>query len=121
MTNIKFLSELQLADAPLAGGKAFRCAQMRQAGLPVPDGFVLLAGSAQAANAIVELRDHLLRWPPSSRFAVRSSAIDEDGTQHSFAGMHETLLNVAPDDVAHAVRDISTIRRAWAKEAGTTC
>ena len=42
------------------------------------------------------------------RFAVRSSALGEDGTVASYAGLHETELDVAPDGVAGAVR------RCWA-------
>lgn len=42
------------------------------------------------------------------RFAVRSSAVAEDGSEASYAGLHETELDVAPDDVAGAVR------RCWA-------
>lgn len=36
---------------------------------------------------------------PTARFAVRSSAIDEDGSRQSFAGQLESFLYVAPDDV----------------------
>ena len=42
------------------------------------------------------------------RFAVRSSAVGEDGSAASYAGLHETELDVAPDGVADAVR------RCWA-------
>jgi phosphohistidine swiveling domain-containing protein len=38
-----------------------------------------------------------------SRLAVRSSGIDEDGAERSFAGQHETMLNVAPEGVPDAV------------------
>jgi pyruvate,water dikinase len=44
----------------------------------------------------------------AARFAVRSSAIGEDGLDASYAGLHETELGVAPDDVDAAVR------RCWA-------
>lgn len=42
------------------------------------------------------------------RFAVRSSAVGEDSTLASFAGIHETELDVATPDVPAAVR------RCWA-------
>ncbi|HEV2006223.1 MAG TPA: PEP/pyruvate-binding domain-containing protein [Candidatus Limnocylindrales bacterium] len=44
----------------------------------------------------------------AARFAVRSSAIGEDGLDASYAGLHETELDVAPDGVDAAVR------RCWA-------
>ena len=40
------------------------------------------------------------------RLAVRSSACDEDGVQHSFAGQLASFLNVAPEDAAARVRDV---------------
>lgn len=42
------------------------------------------------------------------RVAVRSSAIDEDGPLASFAGQHETLLNIAGIDAV-----INAIERSW--------
>ena len=41
--------------------------------------------------------------PPDSRFAVRSSGIGEDGPGQSFAGIHETFLNVPRREVPAAV------------------
>ena len=45
--------------------------------------------------------------PPAS-FAIRSSALDEDGAVASFAGLHETELGRTADEVEPAVR------RCWA-------
>lgn len=42
------------------------------------------------------------------RLAVRSSGLDEDGAEHSFAGQHETVLDVPPEGLAEAVQ------RCWA-------
>jgi pyruvate,water dikinase len=39
------------------------------------------------------------------RYAVRSSAVGEGG-EHSFAGLHATVLNVAPRDLADAYREV---------------
>jgi pyruvate,water dikinase len=38
-----------------------------------------------------------------SRFAVRSSAVDEDGSQHSFAGQFDTFLFVDPNGISGKV------------------
>src|SRR4029079_6864812 len=52
----------------------------------------------RVAKAIAALR------PP---FAVRSSAVDEDGASASFAGQHLTVLNVhSASDVPGAVREV---------------
>jgi pyruvate,water dikinase len=53
---------------------------------------------AEVARAIKEA---LSRFSRNSRFAVRSSALGED-THLSFAGQHETLLNVPRDRVLNA-------------------
>lgn len=39
------------------------------------------------------------------RLAVRSSGVDEDSAARSFAGQHDTLLDVAAEDLTGAVRD----------------
>lgn len=39
-------------------------------------------------------------------FAVRSSAVDEDGTEHSFAGQFESFLGVSKDQVPARVVDV---------------
>ena len=41
-------------------------------------------------------------------YAVRSSAADEDGADHSFAGMHDTFLFVKPNQI------IDRLKRVWA-------
>ena len=44
------------------------------------------------------------QWPAEVRFAVRSSGIGEDGDGQSFAGIHQTFLDVPRADLADAVR-----------------
>jgi phosphoenolpyruvate synthase/pyruvate phosphate dikinase len=47
-----------------------------------------------------------LRRPPSERWAVRSSATNEDTTQTSFAGLYRTHLGVALSDIKSAIKDL---------------
>lgn len=49
-------------------------------------------------------REMTARMPGLNLLAVRSSAADEDGSEHSFAGLHATELGVPPRGVAGAVR-----------------
>src|SRR5207247_844587 len=44
------------------------------------------------------------RWSDRDRFAVRSSGLGEDSAGQSFAGIHETRLNVARADVVDAIK-----------------
>jgi phosphoenolpyruvate synthase/pyruvate phosphate dikinase len=92
------------------GSKAVGLGQAARAGLPLPPG-VALSGSVVEAVAAGEKRAlrkveksvRLLRGP----LAVRSSAVDEDGAEASFAGQHLTLLNVpSSDELGEALREI---------------
>jgi pyruvate,water dikinase len=87
-------------DAQHYGGKAARLSICLRAGLPVPPGIALhpdlvarLAHGHQTAGERTRLAQHLARFGTAA-LAVRSSSVGEDGTTASFAGQHETRLNV---------------------------
>lgn len=79
------------------GAKAWHLGRLLRAGFPVPDGVVV---TAPAATAEIERAVRELDGP----FAVRSSALGEDGATASFAGQLNTTLNVPADGVVAAVR-----------------
>jgi phosphohistidine swiveling domain-containing protein len=97
------LDDLTPADEELVGGKAWNCARLKQRGFPVPDGLVIPAGASEADIAALDSDPWFDRWPPTERFAVRSSGLGEDAPEQSFAGINETRLNVARADVRDAV------------------
>jgi rifampicin phosphotransferase len=97
------LDELTPADEFRVGAKAWNCARLKQSGFPVPDGLAIPADAVDAHLAGVDRDPWFDRWPPDERFAVRSSALGEDAPGQSFAGIHETRLNVARADVAESV------------------
>ncbi len=100
------------------GGKAASLSQLAR-DFEVPGGFAIPAVTVPVAEAVAEAlasevaeaygdlarRAGLADLP----VAVRSSAVDEDGAQASFAGQHDTFLNVRGSD---AVFD--AVRRCWA-------
>jgi phosphoenolpyruvate synthase/pyruvate phosphate dikinase/rhodanese-related sulfurtransferase/membrane protein insertase Oxa1/YidC/SpoIIIJ len=91
------LSEPELL--PGCGNKAYRLARMRQEGIPVPDGVVLTQDFlTDFASSNPEVRrpklDRVWRAVGAEKLVVRSSAAAEDGAQHSFAGVFESVLNV---------------------------
>jgi len=97
-------------EPSLYGSKAVGLGDAARQGLPVPPGVALsgdlveavAAGEDSAVEKVVTAIAALR--PP---FAVRSSAVDEDGAAASFAGQHMTLLNVhSAADVPGAVRDV---------------
>ncbi|HEY7170445.1 MAG TPA: PEP/pyruvate-binding domain-containing protein [Vicinamibacterales bacterium] len=98
------LDGVTAADRSVVGGKAYNCARLKQAGFPVPDGFVIAADAGD--DQIAGLADHpwLAGIPSGQLFAVRSSGLAEDSAADSFAGIHETFLNVDRAGLVDAVR-----------------
>ena len=97
-------------DDSLFGAKATGLGAASRAGLRIPPGIALsgsivdaVAAGHEAAVAQLTLAASSLAGP----LAVRSSAVDEDGADASFAGQHLTLLNVpSVDDLRAAVQEI---------------
>lgn len=80
----------EIRDEPV-GGKATGLAQLHAMGLRVPRGFAIVDATPG------ELPEDLLRQYRdlgAGKVAVRSSALDEDSSDSSFAGQYETTLNV---------------------------
>ena len=97
------LDRVRTSDEARAGGKAFNCARLKQAGFPVPDGLVIFADAGDEAAAAVAAHQWFEGMPADCLFAVRSSGIGEDSPTQSFAGIHETLLDVPRGGLAAAV------------------
>jgi len=97
-------------DEGIFGAKAVGLGHAARAGIPIPPG-VALSGSI--VEAVAAGRDRAIKKVVKAArslprpLAVRSSAVDEDGADASFAGQHLTLLNVrSPDDLSAALREI---------------
>ncbi len=101
------------------GGKAAALQALH--GLPIPEWFVISPAAFfasgcgdgepagwQAGDTLrVRLEEALDRFSGhGSLFAVRSSALDEDGQGHSFAGQLDSFLGVARAEVAARVVDV---------------
>ena len=110
---IRILKGAEALASRAAGGKARALAHAELGGLPVPPWFVVAADESapgdlvldpSGASAITAAARDLAA--DGCLLAVRSSARDEDGTGHSFAGQLESYLNVRPDDVAPRAVDV---------------
>ncbi|MDR3698978.1 MAG: PEP/pyruvate-binding domain-containing protein [Candidatus Sulfopaludibacter sp.] len=107
--------EAAAAGSPVCGGKGYNLARLARYGFRVPDGGVLAAGAYLLAMQDAALADAIRHQAPTSlpepvraalgRFleehhlqgaalAVRSSATMEDSGEASFAGIHESVLQV---------------------------
>jgi len=151
---IEWLHGAGTPDAMLMGSKAARLARLARAGLPVPEGFCLgpqafwqslrrlgitqpgdrtqaclealrsVALSPEIEAAVADALRRLGNGP----FAVRSSALDEDAADLSFAGQYQSLLNLEGlAGVLVAIREtwasyfdarVETYRSARGDEAG---
>jgi pyruvate, water dikinase len=84
-------------ETGLYGSKAVGLGQAIRDGLPVPPGIALsgaIVEAVAAGNGRAIKRVAKTARPLGGPLAVRSSAVDEDGAEASFAGQHLTLLNV---------------------------
>jgi pyruvate,water dikinase len=88
------------SSTALVGSKAHNLGRLIEAGLPVPDGWVVDTTNAQLPAELVAEIAGL----PDGTFAVRSSGQQEDLADLSFAGQYTTLLDVARDGLVEAVR-----------------
>lgn len=122
---ILWLDDPACCRTELVGGKTANLSRLA-GDYPVPPGFCLTAEAARLALAAVPTDGGTGSGMPAALFdelegayrtlgerlglpdpcvAVRSSATDEDGQDASFAGQHDTFLNVRGlDGVAAAVR-----------------
>src|SRR5438445_116804 len=130
---VRSLDELTATDLPDAGGKGANLGELRRAGFPVPDGFVIttaayaLAAEASGATGetpasarvrlaaspvpagIADAAREAYRALGAPPVAVRSSATAEDLPDASFAGQQDTILGVAGADAV-----LDAVRRCWA-------
>ena len=83
-------------DSDSGGSLEVACKKLKQNCHTIPLNF----SQHSAINDIATKMDHFLH----GLAAVRSSAVDEDGTDHSFAGIFETKLGVRASDLEGAVR-----------------
>lgn len=98
------------------GRKAAVLHRLRQAGHPVPEGFLVadyVSGERPAPVAAIEEEVALLAaGDAGARWAVRSSATCEDGDERSHAGRFTTRLGVESAEVARAIEEIQRERRS---------
>ena len=129
MRGIVFPDDVEAADRTRTGGKGAGLARLRDAGCNVPPWFVVTPEWApddrDALDAALARLPQCHGEPPqchpespqchpelvegcaaAATFAVRSSALVEDGATASFAGQFASLLFVPRDGVADAIRRV---------------
>ena len=87
------------------GSKAANLGRLASEGYRVPTGFALgvdddLSGfNHRSMEFVLEQTKNKGRTPHSDTWAVRSSGLAEDGDDSSYAGQHDTFLNVEPEGI----------------------
>lgn len=84
-------------DEDRFGGKVISLGEACRASLPVPPGYgievelvnAIVAGESHAIESVKQAFDDM-----ACSVAVRSSAVGEDSSEASFAGQHDTIMNV---------------------------
>jgi len=96
-------------DADFAGNKAARLAELMAAGFRIPPFFVIGSHASHEVcrttlqSEIGVAVNRLCQG--GQRVAVRSSSVEEDGSQNSFAGQFDSFLHVASCDITdHAYK-----------------
>ena len=114
--NLLWLGDPKSFDTALVGGKAANLSRLARLYHRVPDGFCIPVTLMDEAHPL-DLRDEIIasisdlmacHSLPELVVAVRSSAVDEDGVGASFAGQHETYLNIVGADAI-----IQAVTRCW--------
>lgn len=113
MKYIYDLSTIPEEKLGLAGGKATSLSlMMKNLKMNIPDGYVITADAfcdgelCEEANA--EFNQVLSGLDRLKRYAVRSSAIGEDGAGNSFAGQYETLTDLSVPQIRDAIKQVAS-------------
>ena len=101
MVMIFRIGEIEQLDMDAVGGKAYNLNRLSREGLPVPEG-IIIDNHYFEEGCPLDLLPYL---DAKKQYAVRSSAIDEDGTRFSFAGLQDTFLNVVYQDIEERVKE----------------
>lgn len=101
---------------PQAGGKARALARLSDGSFDVPP-FIVVTPEEPWPIADLEARAAALGAGP---YAVRSSAVVEDGSAHSFAGQFRSVLDVRVEDLQMAVNEVRASVASEAMQAYTT-
>ena len=96
------ISSQVCAENTYCGGKASALARLVILGYNVPEFFVITDGENLDADELKANAKVLGSGP----YAVRSSALQEDGSEHSHAGQYDSILNVTPAKLMTAVKKV---------------
>lgn len=105
MAELTPLTAAQHLPAERVGSKAATLAYLQRSGFDVPQGWVLEAAAHvrmhtadYSTDALPDLRpafESLIRHSASGRLIVRSSGLSEDGSEHAFPGIFQSVYDIS--------------------------
>jgi len=100
---------LEADDINLVGGKATSLSRLLRAKIRTPDGFVITTQTkfpltSRSQHQILTKFDHT--FPAGIKVAVRSSGVNEDSVDKSFAGQFDTFLHVEREDLIPKIEQV---------------
>jgi pyruvate,water dikinase len=115
-----FFSNLDPEKNVSAGGKGRYLTRLYKLGFPVPNGFIIMPNGFDGdklkdeTKKLIENNLKLLSVKnKTGKYAIRSSAIEEDSEQASFAGEFETVLGViTKNEVLQAIEKVHKSRQS---------
>ncbi len=109
---MKYIIEQNSKEYEQMGGKGTALAKLGQVIDNIPKWFVVsylgfdIDKKEIIEQAIEEIEARLKEFPNDSYFAIRSSAINEDSNDNSFAGQFDTYLYVEKENVISKVKQV---------------
>lgn len=113
MVEILFPNDIRYDD-PTIGAKTKHLKKLLDAGFMVPDFIAISADEVDLyrkdKKQLKQVAELIQKSFPENSYAVRSSALNEDGERHSFAGQYHTDVDVAPDMLMQAIWNVCDFR-----------
>lgn len=94
------LIDINNSHSKLYGSKSINLAKLMEYGFNIPNGYVL------SNEDILNLENLTLPTLNSSLYAIRSSAIGEDGKQNSFAGIFKSIINSEKENITENITEV---------------
>jgi rifampicin phosphotransferase len=121
MSYIVSFDKISDEELKLAGGKGSSLVKLSRLRLPVPSGYIILASAIEnhclIPEAKAEVENLISSLSDKYTYAIRSSALAEDGELLSYAGQYETKIDISKREIIEAINEIITSSKSQRVEA----
>ena len=121
MSYIVSFDKISDEELKLAGGKGSSLVKLSRLRLPVPSGYIILASAIEnhclIPEAKAEVENLISSLSDKYTYAIRSSALAEDGELLSYAGQYETKIDISKREIIEAINEVITSSKSQRVEA----